>query len=221
VQKNRVKGTYALGPRCDEGHRTAPLAAASLRVDAATPPAGSSRGLGQVAETNQVVRRQAKDEHPAHPRPATVPCLAQQPDGLQPPEDLLHALAFPLARPVAGVARGASIDRTRPVRGVLGHVRRHLDQPEGLDEVPRVIPFVGADRDPVRGRHVAEHLQGRSALPVAARPRHAPLDRQAVAILHEDMALVGELRLVARRLANSRASGSVVEPWVTLLRRSP
>jgi len=50
VQKNRVKGTYLLVPRCDEGPRTAPLAAASLRADAAPSRLGSSGGLGQVAD---------------------------------------------------------------------------------------------------------------------------------------------------------------------------
>lgn len=51
-----MKGTYVLGPKCDEGHRTAPLAAASRRVDAATPPAGSSHGLGEGAGTMNISR---------------------------------------------------------------------------------------------------------------------------------------------------------------------
>ena len=93
-----------------------------------------------------------------------MPRLAPQPDGLEPAEDLFYALAFPLAHLVADMARDASIDRTRAVRRVLGHVRGHLDQPEGLDEVSRVTAFVGADGHPVRGHHVAEHLQGRGTL---------------------------------------------------------
>src|SRR5215468_534424 len=63
-------------------------------------------------------------------------------DRLEPPEDLFDALAFPLAHHVAGVARGAPIDRTRAVRAVLGHVQGHLEQPEDLDEVAAVIAFV-------------------------------------------------------------------------------
>jgi hypothetical protein len=48
-------------------------------------------------------------------------------------EDLLHALAFPLAHSV-GTQRVARRAITRPVRGVLGHVWGHVDQPEGFDK---------------------------------------------------------------------------------------
>src|SRR2546422_8959883 len=125
--KNRVKGTRLLSPTCFEGRRTrigaASLAASNGGADVPAQPAGSSRRLGQIADADQVVDRQPEDEHPADPRPAAVAHLAQQPDGLEPAEDLFDALAFPLAHPVAGGARGAPIDRTRTIRRVLGHVR--------------------------------------------------------------------------------------------------
>src|SRR6266404_694721 len=98
MKKKRLKGTYLLGPRRDEGCRTAP----SLGAKAAAPPGGSSHGLRQVADADQVVHRQAEDEYPAHSRLAAVPRLAQHPDGLQPAEDLFHALALPLAHLVPG-----------------------------------------------------------------------------------------------------------------------
>src|SRR5712691_9453029 len=139
--KNRVKGTRLLVPGCYEGCCTAPLAAAKSRADASPQLSGSSRCLGQVADADQVIDRQPEDEHPAYPCPAAVAHLAQQADRLEPAEDLFDSLAFPLAHPVAGVARGALIDRTRTIRRVLGHVRRHLEQPEGLDEVAAVIAF--------------------------------------------------------------------------------
>src|SRR5712691_6857324 len=131
MQKNRVEGTYVRVPRRGEGRDRAPLAAGGRLVTPAKPLAGSCGSLRQVANSDQVVRRQAEDEHPAHSRAAAMSGLAQQPDGLEPAEDFLHALALALAHAVAGVARGAPIDRTRPARDVLGHVRRHLDQPEG------------------------------------------------------------------------------------------
>src|SRR6266851_299952 len=206
LRKNRVKTTKSFAPRwCGEPGMpagSARLAATLGGPQGSAPVPRSSRRLGEVAEADQIVDRQAEDEHPVHASPAAMARLAQQADRLEPAEDLFDALAFPLAHSVAGVTRGASIDRTRPVRGVLRHVRRHLDQPEGLDEVPRVIAFVGADRDPLRGRHVAEHLQGRGALPVPARPGDAALDRQAVAIVHEYVPLIGELGLVALRFAD-------------------
>src|SRR5437016_3178576 len=125
-----MKGARWLVPRRYERRRIALLAAALTDADGPTHLSGSSCGLGQVADADQVIDRQPEDEHPAHPAPAAMARLAQQADGLEPAEDLLHALAFPLAQLVAGVPRGAPIDRTRPVRDVLGHVRRHLKQPE-------------------------------------------------------------------------------------------
>src|SRR5258705_13024118 len=74
--------------------------------------------------------------------------LAEQAGRLEPAEDLLDELALLLAHDVAGVARGAAIDRTRTIRGVLGHVRRHLQPAQTSHEIPGVIPFVGAQRDP-------------------------------------------------------------------------
>src|SRR6266852_3576969 len=211
LRKNRVKTTKSCAPRwCGEPGMpagSARLAATLAGPQGSAPGPRSSRRLGEVAEADQVVDRQAEDEHPVHASPAAMARLAQQPDGLEPAEDLFDALAFPLADSVPGVAGGALIDRTRTIRGVLRHVRRHLDEPEGLDEVPRVIAFVGPDGDPVRGRHVAEHLQRRGALPVPARPGDAALDRQAVAIVHEHVPLIGELGLVALRFADQPRVG--------------
>src|SRR5438128_603236 len=140
LRKKRVKGTRLLVPRRCERRRIALLAAALTDAAGLTPLSGSSCGLGQVADADQVIDRQPEDEHPTHPAPAAMARLAQQADGLEPAEDLLHALAFPLAQLVAGVTRGALIDRTRPVRGVLGYMGRHLKQPESRDEVTAVIP---------------------------------------------------------------------------------
>jgi hypothetical protein len=55
----------------------------------------------------------------------------------QPPKYLFNAFALLLADFVAGVPRGALIDRIRTRRDVLGHVRGHLQQPDGLHEIPR------------------------------------------------------------------------------------
>ncbi len=153
--------TCCEGPRRPVGF--APVAATRRNADGPAPFPRSSWGFGQVADADQVVRCQAEDEHPAHSTSAAVAGLAQEPDGLEPAEDLFDTLAGPLAHLVAGVTRGARIDRTRTVRRVLGHVWRHLEQPEGLDEVPRVIALVGADGDPPARRPVAHHLQRRAA----------------------------------------------------------
>src|SRR5215472_15094566 len=162
LRKNQVKRTSSLSQTCCPDPRrpaaSALVVATRRGAGGAAPGYRSSWGLGQVADADQVVRRQAEDEHPTDPGAAPVARLAQQPHGLEPAEDLFDALAGPLAHLVAGVARGARIDRTRPIRGVLGDVRRHLKQPERLDEVPSVIALVGAHGDPPRCRPVAQHL---------------------------------------------------------------
>src|SRR5260370_12686043 len=99
MKKNGVKGTYLPMSRSFAEPHPA-LFVASPRSDVVLPRLGSSRRLRQASDADPVVRRQAEAEHPAHSRPAAMPRLAQQPDGLQPPDDLLHALAFPLPHPV-------------------------------------------------------------------------------------------------------------------------
>ena len=49
----------------------------------------------------------------------------------------------------------------------------------------------------------------------------AAVDDEAVPVLHQDMPGVGELGLFALTLAGQTASGSVVEAWVSFVRRSP
>src|SRR5215510_14360540 len=111
LRKNQVKRTSSLSQTCcTDPRRPADSAlVGATRRGAGGPAPGyrSSWGLGQVADADQVVRRQAEDEHPADPGAAPVARLAQQPHGLEPAEDLFDALAGPLAHLVAGVARGA------------------------------------------------------------------------------------------------------------------
>src|SRR5213596_715909 len=90
--------------------------------------------LREIANADQIVDREAEDEHPAHASRAPVPSLSQQTDRFQPAKDLIDALAFLLAHQIAGMPRGARIDRARTVRGVLRHVRRHLQPAKVRDE---------------------------------------------------------------------------------------
>jgi len=93
----------------------------------------------EPAQPDQVVDGQPKGKHPPDPGEAAMARLAQQADHLEPAEDLLDPLAMPLARLVAGMPRGAAIERTAPVCGVLRDVRGHREPAEGVDEVPGVI----------------------------------------------------------------------------------
>src|SRR5262249_5918161 len=81
MQKNGVKGTDLLVPRCGEGRGTAPLGAAPRCTEQVPALLRSSRGRSQVPDADQVVNGQAEDEHPAHAAGPAVSSLAQEPDG--------------------------------------------------------------------------------------------------------------------------------------------
>src|SRR5512138_731714 len=100
----------------------------------------------QGAYPNEVVHGQPEDKHPADACDAAMAHFAQQADLLEPAENLFDALALPLAHPIAVVARGAAIDRTRTLRGVLRHVRGHGEPAQAVHEIPRVIAFVRPQR---------------------------------------------------------------------------
>src|SRR5262245_56352178 len=74
--------------------------------------------------------------------------LAHQRHRLQPPEDLLDALALYLTDGVARVPRGARVGPTAPPLRVLCHVRRRLQEAHALDERLVIEQLVAADRDP-------------------------------------------------------------------------
>src|SRR3989442_10566627 len=70
-----------------------------------------------------------------------------------------------------------------------------------------VIPFVGAQRDPAHARNGGRHGERRLPLGVARRGRQARVHRQAVTVLHQDVALVAELGLVRLALAGQSRLG--------------
>src|SRR5882724_4596005 len=124
------------------------LGCADTRAAGAAPPAsdaaplparGSRRLLHEVADAHEVVDRRGEGEHPVDSADAPVAGLAHEPHGLEPAEDLLDELALLLADQIARMARGAAIDRTRTVRGVLRDVRRDPEAAKGVDERAGVI----------------------------------------------------------------------------------
>src|SRR5260370_43198 len=66
------------------------------------------------------------------------------------------------------MARRAAVDPTGPVRRVLGHVRRHLERPEGLDELARVIATAPVRSTAGRPGRTAPRSAGTT--PAARRP---------------------------------------------------
>ena len=71
----------------------------------------SSRRGDKFRDADEVVGGDGEREHPPTSGGAAVAGLAQAADRLDPAEDLLDPLAYPLADRVAGMARRAPVDR--------------------------------------------------------------------------------------------------------------
>src|SRR5918999_3465446 len=68
--------------------------------------------LHEVSHSYQVVDCQREGKHPADPQEPPMPGLTHQPNGLQPPEDLLHPFALCLAERVSGMSGRTAIQST-------------------------------------------------------------------------------------------------------------
>src|SRR5215470_14076381 len=158
----------------------------------------------------------AKVQSQSTRRVPPMPQLPQQPDRLEPAEDLFNELALLLAHQISGVARGVAVDRTRPVRRVLGHVRCPSEPAQGVHESVRVIAFIVK---PGGNALAISRPASRSAVPVACVASALTTKPYRVSII----ACPAYDSFASRPLPSraSRASWSVVEAWVSLLRRSP
>ena len=101
----------------------------------------SCGSLHHISHPYQVIDCNSKGEHPADPVCATMPCLSQKPNRLQPSEDFLDALSFPLTDRISSMPCRAIINRTRSVLGVLSHVRSHTEASCLPDKFLRVVGF--------------------------------------------------------------------------------
>src|SRR6266487_2540829 len=151
----------------------------------------------QLSHSYKVVSGRGEDKDPVHAGGAAVAQLAQQPDRLQPTEDLFDPFAFLLADLIASMARRASIDGRPAVSVVLGHVRRHLQVAQLCHEIMSVVVLVAAQRDSTAATDLCRKGRARLALGRARRRRDTSGDRQAVAILHQQVAGVAQLCLFA------------------------
>src|SRR6185295_234271 len=122
-----------------EGNMTTAGGSVARRAGAAcrSPCGRSCRCLEQATHPHEVVRRRGECEDPFHPGPAAVAQLAEQGNGLEPAEGLLDLLTFPLTDRIAGMTRGATIDRTPAPRAgrVLRDVRGGPELAQGGDMV--------------------------------------------------------------------------------------
>src|SRR5713101_2860297 len=141
----------------------------------------------QFPHSYQVVSGGGEDEDPVDAFGAAMAQLAQQAHRLQPAEDLFDPFALLLTDLVARMAGGAAIDGRAAIGVVLGHVRRHLQFAQVFHEIMGVIVLVTAHGYSTVTADLCREGQGRIALRRAGRRSHASRDRQAVAILHQQM----------------------------------
>src|SRR5438477_6171271 len=134
--------------------------------------------------------------------------LSETADRLHPSEDLLDALADALAHGVAGEPRRACVDRGAAPLRALCNVRDDVHFAAAVHEVAGVVALVARDRDALLAdKRLADHLQRASALRVSGRGRDTEIDEQAIAILHQRVRAVRELRLFAEALARELRLG--------------
>ena len=127
------------------------------------PQRGNSRYRRQVSDPDQVVSRGRELEDPTHQLQASVPCLTQQPDSLQPAEDLFDSFAFLLTNCIARMTGRAAINGTTAAPlVVLRDVWSHAPFTQIGNELFRVISLIGRQSHPFTG--LAQQRQRRRAL---------------------------------------------------------
>src|SRR5436305_29800 len=105
------------------------------------------------------------------------------------------------------MTRGAAVDRRTATVGVLGDMWGHTKPAHFGDEVLRVKQLVRAHGDPATGRKITEHARGRLALGGSGGVRQLRIHHQAVAVLHQQVSHVAELRGLAGRFPEQPSVG--------------
>src|SRR5580704_532605 len=206
-------------PSTGEGRPMRPFRRSDARLSAffgagfRLPEGGGSaysHGFRQVADADQVVSRAGEEEPASVSLPTLEAQLAATSDGLGPAEALLDPLADALTDRVAGVPCGSAVDRSAAIGGVLGDVWSDLPLAASLAEVAVVVGLVRAHRSTTSGAATAlpaEHEQGSLGLGVAGRLGELEVDEQAVAVLHQRVAGIAELGLLAAAFAGQPSLG--------------
>jgi hypothetical protein len=186
------------GARCRAFLRAGPRQG---RIPGAPRPQRHGTAPNQIAHPHEVVGRVGEQAQMIHSRHAADLRLAQRTDRLAPAEGLLDPLEDALADRVPRMSGSAGINGRAAVRDVLGHVRGGIPTAQLVDEVGAVVAPVGTDCHAMVPRKPRDHVHGGGALPGAAGWGQFVIHDQAVAVLHQDMALVAELRTLAPALA--------------------
>jgi hypothetical protein len=145
------------------------------------------------------VRGATEDEQPVHLVQTAQLDLAQRAGLLQPSEALLHQPAAAQADRVAGVPCGSPVEVRAALGVVLRNMQGDVELERSLDEVLRVAGLVRAQRDApfAASALLFEQDQRGLAFGVAIGRGHHRGGDQAVAVLHQRVAEIGQMRLLA------------------------
>ena len=124
-----------------------------------------------------------------------MPELPHEPDGLLPTEALLDQLPLLLTHGITAMPRGSLVDGAAAFGRVLRHMRRHVPGSHARNEGSRIVTFVGSERPATfsLGKSV-QHGQRCLTFGCARRAHDFGIDDQAVAVVHQDVRLISQLR---------------------------
>ena len=149
--------------------------------------------------------------------------LAQSADGLEPTEDLLHPFAFLLTNHIAGMTSSARIDNSRRLEREM---RSYLVVAHLLNKFLAVVVFVAAQGNAVLTRDFLHHCHRGLGLRAPLGQGHASVNRDAVAVFHQQVAPKAEFGLLARPLfcqprfgVSGRLMGGVAAPLTVEVNR--
>src|SRR6266540_7117734 len=155
----------------------------------------------EPSDTNEVVSGHREQELNADTNQPSESCLACSRDRLGPPEDLLDPLPLLLTHSVPAAACRAAV-QNRCDSFLLSNVREHSLLGQSHLELAGVVRLVGSQsHSPTRSIHRSfHHRECRFRFRSPVRRRDLGVRAQSVAVLHQDMAEVAQLRRLPFRL---------------------
>jgi hypothetical protein len=128
--------------------------------------------------------------------------LAQHANRLQPAEYFFDPLPLALTDLVTGMMRRARVNGAPALAlQVLRHMRRHIPGPHFGHQFPRIVPFVGRQRNSPDSLNAFGHLYCCIALRRPAALCQFGVHHQPVAVLDQQIAAVSQLRFLAAAFA--------------------
>src|SRR5947209_8981177 len=156
---------------------------------------------GEISYPRQIESSRGEGEYPVHAITSAMSCLAERADGLEPAEYLFHPFALALTHQISGMPRRSAVDRAAPARVARGgDVRCHLAVATSSNEVGNVVAFVSPKRDAATVGQSVNQRERWFSLCVATRNRQRRLRHQPASLLHQDVAMISQMRSLAARL---------------------